>query len=294
VSAVLQGRFDVRLDSLRTGRAHRTQRDLMKMILNGQRVDATTGQRFPVHNPSTGEVIDCVPRADSKDVARAIEVAPRGKSIIPALPARQRSEILGKTADGIGRRHEELSQLLDRENGKTIRQCRFEMTATQRLFVDFAEEAKRIRGSYLPMDAVPGLEHMVAYTIRQPIGIVVGIIPFNYPAELFAHKIRGAIAASNWSSSSCRNSVLSPSWKSAASCSKRGYASVFSENIHNALTVAHKLEVGGVVINGAGAFRPGSVPVGGFKQSGIGREGITDTILGMTEGKAIVISHALS
>jgi hypothetical protein len=71
------------------------------------------------------------------------------------------------------------------------------MTATQRLFVDFAEEAKRIRGSYLPMDAVPGLEHMVAYTIRQPIGIVVGIIPFNYPAELFAHKIPGAIAARN-------------------------------------------------------------------------------------------------
>jgi len=71
-------------------------------------------------------------------------------------------------------------------------------------------------------------------------------------------------------------------------------ASVFSENIHNALDVAHKLEVGGVVINGAGAFRPGNVPFGGFKQSGIGRESITDTILDMTEGKAIVISHALS
>jgi acyl-CoA reductase-like NAD-dependent aldehyde dehydrogenase len=71
-------------------------------------------------------------------------------------------------------------------------------------------------------------------------------------------------------------------------------ASVFSENIHNALAVAHKLEVGGVVINGAGAFRPGNVPFGGFKQSGIGRESITDTILDMTEGKAIVISHALS
>ena len=143
----------------------------MKMILNGRRVDATTGQMFPVHNPATGEVIDCVPRADAKDVARAIEVAQRGKAIMAALPAHRRSEILGKTAEGIGRRHEELSQLLVRENGKTIRQCRFEMTATQRLFVDFAEEAKRLRGSYLPMDAVPGLEHMVAYTIRQPIGI---------------------------------------------------------------------------------------------------------------------------
>jgi acyl-CoA reductase-like NAD-dependent aldehyde dehydrogenase len=70
-------------------------------------------------------------------------------------------------------------------------------------------------------------------------------------------------------------------------------ASVFSENIHDALNIAHKLEVGGVVINGAGAFRPGNVPFGGFKQSGLGREGVTDTILEMTEEKAIVINQAL-
>ena len=47
------------------------------------------------------------------------------------------------------------------------------------------------------MDAVPGLERMIAYTIRQPLGIVVGIVPFNYPAELFAHNIPGALAAGN-------------------------------------------------------------------------------------------------
>ncbi len=70
-------------------------------------------------------------------------------------------------------------------------------------------------------------------------------------------------------------------------------ASVFSENIHDALSLAHKLEVGGVVINGAGAFRPGNVPFGGFKQSGIGRESITETIRDMTEEKAIVINQAL-
>ena len=78
-----------------------------------------------------------------------------------------------------------------------LRQCRFEMAVTRRLFVDFAEEAKRIRGSYYPMDTVPGLENMLAYTVRQPVGIVVGIIPFNYPAELFAHKIPGALASGN-------------------------------------------------------------------------------------------------
>jgi acyl-CoA reductase-like NAD-dependent aldehyde dehydrogenase len=70
-------------------------------------------------------------------------------------------------------------------------------------------------------------------------------------------------------------------------------ASVFSENISNALKVAHKLEVGGVVINGSGAFRPGNIPFGGFKQSGIGRESIVDTVLDMTEETTIVIHQAV-
>jgi acyl-CoA reductase-like NAD-dependent aldehyde dehydrogenase len=168
-----------------------------KMILSGNRVDSTTGQVFEVHNPATQEVIACVPSGNTEDVRNAIEVAKRGKPIMAALPAHRRADILRKTADLIGSQHEELSRLLSRENGKTIRQCRFEMTTTQRLFVDFGEEAKRIGGHYIPMDAVAGLEHMVAYTIRQPIGIVVGIVPFNYPVELFAHKIPGALAAGN-------------------------------------------------------------------------------------------------
>ena len=70
-------------------------------------------------------------------------------------------------------------------------------------------------------------------------------------------------------------------------------SSVFSSNISNALKIAHKLEVGGVVINGSGAFRPGNVPFGGAKQSGIGRESIVDTVLEMTEEKTIVINNAI-
>jgi lactaldehyde dehydrogenase len=70
-------------------------------------------------------------------------------------------------------------------------------------------------------------------------------------------------------------------------------ASVFSENIQNALRVAHQLDVGGVVINASGAFRPGNVPFGGNKQSGIGRESIVDTVLEMTSEKTIVINNAL-
>lgn len=166
-----------------------------KMIINGEMVDSIAGTVFEVRNPASGEVIGTVPRAGRDDVRLALEIARRGKSLMAALPAHRRSEILRKTAELIGEESEQLSRLLTRENGKTIRQCRFEIATTQRLFEDFAEEAKRIRGQYLPMDSVPGLNHMISFSLRQPGGIVVGIIPFNYPAELFAHKIPGAVAA---------------------------------------------------------------------------------------------------
>src|ERR1051326_5460059 len=167
----------------------------MKMLIDGKHCDAADGRVYEVKNPATGAVIETVPQAGPEDVHRAIEVALRGKEIMAQLPAHRRSEILRKAGDLILERAADLTQLLTSENGKPVRQCRFEIGVTGRLFTDFAEEAKRIRGHYLPMDNVPGLEQMVAYTVRHPVGVVVGIIPFNYPAELFAHKIPGALAA---------------------------------------------------------------------------------------------------
>ena len=153
----------------------------MKMLLGGRPTDAESGRHFPVRNPATGEVIDTVPQAGPEDVREAIRIARIGRPLMAGLPAHRRSAILKQTADLIAEHFDELVQLLTRENGKTIRQCRAEMTTTERLFVDFAEEAKRIKGEVLPMDAVPGLEHMLAYTVRQPVGIVVGIIPVQLP-----------------------------------------------------------------------------------------------------------------
>ena len=146
----------------------------MEMIIGGQKVASVTGRTLEVRNPATGSVIDTVPRASVEDVQIAIQRALRGRSIMRDMPLHTRSSILRKAADIINERHEELSRFLCSENGKTIRQCRCEITATQRLFLDFSEEAKRQRGNYIPMDTVAGLEHMIAYTIRQPLGLVSG------------------------------------------------------------------------------------------------------------------------
>jgi glyceraldehyde-3-phosphate dehydrogenase (NADP+) len=478
----------------------------MKMLIAGKCVDAVSGDVLEIRNPATGEVIDTVPQAGVEDVKAALQAARLGRKIMSGLPAHERSAILRRTADYIGRDLDGLTQLLTSENGKTVRQCRAELVTTQRLFEDFSEEAKRIRGTYLPMDNVPGLEHMLAYTVRQPVGIVVGIIPFNYPAELFAHKIPGAIAAgasvivklpeqcpltvlrigrlmfdaglppegmqmltgypqdlgdelltspdvslisftgsvgaakliagkaadtlkrlacelggtdamivmddanvdaavegvvagrlTNGAGQICcavkrvfvhdhvydaflerlerrcrairmgdpaseetdlgplitpqaaqkTDAQVQESVRMGARCLVGGrrvglsyyeptvmvdvtaempvmkdevfgpvapicrfakveeaidrandspyglQASVFSENINSALRIAHQLDVGGVVINASGAFRPGNVPFGGNKQSGIGRESIVDTVLEMTSEKTVVINNAI-
>src|SRR3954453_12268259 len=102
----------------------------MKMLIDGQRVDAVSGRTFGIRNPATGEVIDTVPQAGPEDVHKAIEVALRGKPIMAAVPAHRRSDILRKAGELIRERSEDLTRLLTSENGKPIRQCRFEIGVT--------------------------------------------------------------------------------------------------------------------------------------------------------------------
>ena len=123
-------------------------------------VQASGERTIEVRNPANGTLIDTVPRAGVSDVAKVIEAGIEGRAEMRDMPAHRRSEILRKASERIASRHEELSRLLCLENGKTIRQCRAEMVATQRLFLDFSEEAKRLHGESIPMDAVAGLEHL--------------------------------------------------------------------------------------------------------------------------------------
>jgi acyl-CoA reductase-like NAD-dependent aldehyde dehydrogenase len=86
--------------------------------------------------------------------------------------------------------------LLAKENGKPIRQTTGEIEAAIRIFRGYAAEATRLFGRQIPLDAVPGLENHLAVTIREPLGVVAALVPFNYPVELYAHKA-AALAAGN-------------------------------------------------------------------------------------------------
>mgnify|MGYP000418239386 CR=1 FL=1 len=87
-----------------------------------------------------------------------------------------------------------IHELLAQENGKPITQTRAEVAVTASIFRGFAEESKRIFGRVMPVDAVRGNERHFAITIRQPLGVVAAIVPFNYPVELWGHKAASALA----------------------------------------------------------------------------------------------------
>jgi len=143
----------------------------MKMLIDSKWVKASDGSWREVHNPGTGEVIDKVPEATLEDAQRAVEAAQNGKLVMGSMPAYQRADTLFNIADAIETNKLMLSELLAQENGKPILQTREE--------------------------AVPGQEQNLAFTIRQPVGVVAAIIPFNYPVELWAHKAAAALAAGN-------------------------------------------------------------------------------------------------
>ncbi len=169
----------------------------MKMLINSQWVNASDSSTREIVNPGTGEVIDTVPQATLKDAQSCLDAAQLGREAMKKLPAHRRSEVLHKVADMMEVEKESLSQLLARENGKPIVQTREEIGASIRIFHGFADEAKRIFGRYVPMEAIPGQERHFAVVIRQPLGVVAAIVPFNYPVELYSHKAAAALAAGN-------------------------------------------------------------------------------------------------
>jgi acyl-CoA reductase-like NAD-dependent aldehyde dehydrogenase len=169
----------------------------MQMLINSRWVDASDGQRTEVRNPASGELLDTVPKGTLDDIRQAVEAAQEGKRLMSRLPAHERAAILFRVAGVLEKNEHELGELLAKENGKPVQQTRAEVAVTARIFRGFGEEAKRLFGRVIPMDAVPGQERHLAMTIRQPLGVVAAIVPFNYPVELYAHKAAAALAAGN-------------------------------------------------------------------------------------------------
>lgn len=170
------------------------------MLVNGEWIESVSGKTFPVIDPGNGEKIDDVPLGTREDAKHAIEVAQKRFSVIADMAAHQRSRILVKTAHLIDGKKDEIAKLIAREAGKVYKDAIFEIKRTISVFIFSAEEAKRVNGESLRADAseIPlGNEKRLVFTIREPVGVVAAISPFNFPLLLLSHKVAPAIAAGN-------------------------------------------------------------------------------------------------
>ncbi|MBN7774629.1 aldehyde dehydrogenase family protein [Clostridium aminobutyricum] len=169
----------------------------MKMIINGEKVDSVSGLTFPITAPATGHVIDTVPRATEEDIELAIAAAEKGQKEWAQVPLYKRAKILYNFLDLVEKNKEVLAQLLCQENGKPIKEARNEIKNIHIAFSAYIEQAKHFYGTIIPAGSEQGHVGNLQLVTREPIGIITCIIPFNFPCDLFDHKVAPALMMGN-------------------------------------------------------------------------------------------------
>ncbi len=156
-----------------------------------------TYKSIKVKNPYDGKTLAKVYLADGDFLDMAVDSAYKGFQISKKLSGFDRYELLSKVAEGIKNRQDDLIETIMRESGKPIRFARNEVSRAQLTFTWAAEEARRLKGDFLPLDMTPQTKGYFGITKRFPLGIILGISPFNFPLNLVAHKVAPAIASGN-------------------------------------------------------------------------------------------------
>jgi betaine-aldehyde dehydrogenase len=167
----------------------------VRMVIGGESVDAADGQTFEITNPATGKVIAHAPLGGREDVDRAVAAAQKAfedRKGWAAWAAGKRGRTLSKFAALVKQHTEELAQLETMNIGKPITSSRGEIVGVSLVLDYYAGAANKIFGQTIPVSK-PGLD----LTIREPIGVVGLIVPWNFPAYMASWKIAPALAAGN-------------------------------------------------------------------------------------------------
>ncbi len=169
-----------------------------QLLIDGEWVDSKDGRTFATVNPSTEDQLVQVAQASAVDADRAV-VAARNAfeagSPWSKFTPRERSHLLWRIGDMIDERTEEFAQLESLDNGKRLESARGDVGVAAELFRYFAGWATKMEGTTIPM-SVPGRDFH-AYTRREPVGVVAGIVPWNFPLTMAAFKIIPSITAGN-------------------------------------------------------------------------------------------------
>ncbi len=150
-----------------------------------------------VLNPFNGKLVETIPMAEEAEVKAVLEKAKAAKAVWANMPLYERSRVLYRFAELMDENTEELAQLLTTEMGKPIKQTRMEISGAVYITRGFVERANHLYGETICTDNQPGFENDVIFTRREPLGIITCIVPFNYPIELFVHKVAPALIMGN-------------------------------------------------------------------------------------------------
>ncbi len=157
----------------------------------------TTDRPLKVELPYDGSEIATVYEAGREHVEAAVEAAWAAAPVMREMTLAERSAILRKAHDKVLERSESLALALSSESGKPIREARAEVDRAAQTLLFSSEEAHRLCGEVVPMDASPAGKGRWGMTLREPVGVISAITPFNFPLNLSMHKIGPAVAAGN-------------------------------------------------------------------------------------------------
>tara|TARA_B100000963_G_scaffold93545_1_gene80507 strand:- start:5071 stop:6528 length:1458 start_codon:yes stop_codon:yes gene_type:complete len=161
-----------------------------KCFINGEWIDANSKDTISVNNPASLEEIGTVPKCGKEETKKAIQAANAAWSQWKSISARERSNILKKWFDLIISNKEELAQIMTIEQGKPINEARGEIVYGASFIEWFAEEAKRVYGDTIP-DPMTDRRILV---LKQPVGVVASITPWNFPNAMITRKCAPALA----------------------------------------------------------------------------------------------------
>ncbi len=162
-----------------------------KCLVNGAWTDADDGRNIAVKNPATGETLGTVPRMGEAETRRAVQAAAAAWPAWRRRTAKERSVVLRRWFDLVMANQEDLAVLMTSEQGKPLAESRGEIAYAASFIEWFAEEGKRVYGDTIPQHA-PDRRIVV---LKEPIGVVAAITPWNFPAAMITRKAGPALAA---------------------------------------------------------------------------------------------------
>jgi len=163
-----------------------------RLYIGGEWVDSAGGRTFEVEDPARAETLTTVAEANAEDIDRAVKAARTAfEGAWRDTAPRQRGRLLWKLAERLEERMDEFARVETLHNGKPLFESRIDMAMTIQTFEYYAGWATKIEGETIPV-SVP---HQLNYTLREPVGVVGAIVPWNFPLNLASWKVAPALAA---------------------------------------------------------------------------------------------------